>query len=73
MIETTLKWGSILHDILGRMLLQDQDEQNAQKAFQLSIEAQDGITTFTHVQCDGCGLFISCEMQCFVCRGLLRC
>lgn len=44
------------------------DIQNAQTSFQHQIDLQEGIMVFTNIQCEGCGLPITCAKKRFVCK-----
>ena len=71
MIRLVLIWGieSVnLFGKLGRLLLQIQDDSNAQIAFLHEIQDQDNTLYFANIQCDGCGLPILCIKKRFVCR-----
>ena len=44
------------------------DEVNTSVTFQQRILYENGMMVHKGLQCDGCGLLITCIMRCFVCR-----
>ena len=53
---------------LGRSLLQNSDDSNAQVAFQHELVLQDGAMVFANILCDGCGCSITYTTKRRVCR-----
>jgi tetratricopeptide (TPR) repeat protein len=56
---------------LGRVLLWNSDELNAQIAFQQQIGLQDGMPVYADITCDGCSFPLTCAMKRFVCKRCL--
>jgi hypothetical protein len=72
-IELASKWAGtlLLHGGLGKALLRNSDEQNAQIAFQQGIVLKNGTWVHIAIYCDGRGLEITCAMKRFVCKRCL--
>ena len=71
LIQLLSTWGSRrinLFGLLGRTLLQILDDPNAQSAFRQEITFQFDVWVYTNIQCDGCGLPITCQKKRLVCR-----
>lgn len=74
LVELARIWVSICPFIfgqLGRVLLWNSDELNAQIAFQQEIDLQDGVPVYADITCDGCSLPLTCAMKRFVCKHCL--
>lgn len=66
MIDLASTWASravSLFQSLGRLLVQNSDDRNAQMAFQQQIDFRDGRLLFVNIQCDGCGPPIPCAKK----------
>jgi tetratricopeptide (TPR) repeat protein len=64
-------WGSkslAIFGALGRALLWNSDELNAQIAFQQQVDFQHGVLVYPRILCDGCNLPLTCSMKRFVCK-----
>jgi tetratricopeptide (TPR) repeat protein len=64
-------WGSkslAIFGRLGRVLLWNSDELNAQIAFQQEVDFQNGVLVYPCIVCDGCDLPLTCSMKRFVCK-----
>jgi hypothetical protein len=64
-------WGSkslAIFGRLGRVLLWNSDELNAQIAFQQEVDFRDGVLVYPCIVCDGCDLPLTCSMKRFVCK-----
>jgi hypothetical protein len=74
LVELARIWGNICSSVfgqLGRVLLWNSDELNAQIAFQQQIGLQDGMPVYAGLSCDGCSLPLTCAMKRFVCKRCL--
>lgn len=71
-IKLACKWGTqdlALFGRLGRALLWNSDERNAQIAFQQQVTLHDGIWVYINIDCDGCHCCpLARTMNRFVCK-----
>ena len=71
MIELVSVWGSQITNLfggLGRLLIQNLDDSNAQVAFQHELVLQDGCMIFANISCDKCGFSVTNATRRNVCR-----
>lgn len=71
LVRLANSWGSkslVIFGALGRALLWNSDELNAQIAFQQQVDFQDGVLVYPRIVCDGCDLPLTCSMKRFVCK-----